>query len=58
MQEHGKTVEEVEGYMMDYLTERWKGVYFSNQYGDQLPLTQLMQDMYVGLGSFDVLNVG
>ena len=55
--ENGKTVEDVEEYSIGYLTERWKGVYFANQYGDQLPLTQLMQDMYVGVGSYDLLSL-
>ena len=57
MQQNGKTVEDVEEYSIGYLTERWKGVYFANQYGDQLPLTQLMQDMYVGVGSYDLLSL-
>ena len=58
MQEHGSTVEDTEDYSLDLLTERWKGVFFANLYGDQLPVTQLMQDMYVGIGSFDVLVLG
>lgn len=56
-QELGYTVEDAESCVLGYLQERWKGVYFSNQYGDQLPLSDLMQQMYVGMGSYDILSV-
>lgn len=42
--------------VLGYAQERWKGVYFAAQYGDQLPLSELMQEMYIGLGSYDVLK--
>ncbi|MDD6348304.1 MAG: FAD-dependent oxidoreductase [Lachnospiraceae bacterium] len=50
----GKTVDEAEACILGYAKERWKGVYFSNQYGDQLPLTEVMQQVYVGLAGYDV----
>ncbi|MDD3404015.1 MAG: FAD-dependent oxidoreductase [Hespellia sp.] len=53
----GQTVEEAEENVLGYVQERWKGVYFAAQYGDQLPLSELMQEMYVGLGSYDVLRM-
>lgn len=54
----GKTVEEAEECVLGYVQERWKGVYFAAQYGDQLPLSELMQEMYVSTGSYDVLSIG
>lgn len=56
-QELGYTVEDAESCVLGYLQERWKGIYFSNQYGDQLPLSDLMQQMYIGMGSYDILSI-
>ena len=38
----------------EFLQERWKGIYFSLQYGDQLPTAHLMQSIFVGVGGYDV----
>ena len=57
MEQQGTTVEDAEDYSLGYLAERWKGIYYANQYGDQLPVTRLMQDMYVGVGSYDLLKM-
>jgi len=57
-QELNKTTAQVEEFVIGYVQERWKGVYFAAQYGDQLPLSELMQEMYVSLGSYDVLKIG
>lgn len=38
----------------EFLQERWKGIYFSLQYGDQLPTAELMQSVFVGIGGYDV----
>lgn len=56
VEELGKTVAEAESYMLGYVQERWKGIYFAAQYGDQLPLSELMQTMYISMGSYDVLR--
>ncbi len=58
LQELNKTAAQVEEFVIGYVQERWKGVYFAAQYGDQLPLSELMQEMYVSLGSYDVLKTG
>ena len=57
-QELGMTPAEAEGCVLGYVEERWKGIYFAAQYGDQLPLSELMQEMYIGMGSYDILNIG
>ena len=54
----GMTPAEAEKCVLGYVQERWKGIYFAAQYGDQLPLSELMQEMYIGMGSYDVLNIG
>lgn len=51
------TPAEAEECVLGYVQERWKGIYFAAQYGDQLPLSELMQEMYVGMGSYDVLSL-
>ncbi|MDO5146218.1 MAG: FAD-dependent oxidoreductase [Eubacteriales bacterium] len=56
-EELGKTVEKAEDCVLGYAQERWKGVYFAAQYGDQLPLSELMQQMYVNTASYDVLSL-
>ena len=56
-EELGMTPAEAEDRVLGYVQERWKGVYFAAQYGDQLPLSELMQEMYVSTGSYDVLSI-
>ncbi len=56
-QELNKTPAEAEEYVLGYVQERWKGIYFAAQYGDQLPLSELMQEMYIGMGSYDILSL-
>ena len=52
------TASEAEECVLGYIQERWKGIYFAAQYGDQLPLSELMQEMYIGMASYDVLSLG
>ena len=52
----GKTREEEMENERLYLQERWKGLYHTVQYGDQLPLSQLMQTVYVSAGSYDIFE--
>jgi glycerol-3-phosphate dehydrogenase len=40
----------------EYMQERWKGIYYTLQYGDQLAQAEIMQSFYVNLGGYDFLD--
>ena len=50
------TAQEAHDQLAEYMQERWKGIYYTLQYGDQLAQAEIMQAFYVTQGSYDLLD--
>lgn len=50
------TPKQAHDQVAQYIQERWKGIYYTLQYGDQLAQAQIMQAFYVALGAYDFLD--
>lgn len=52
----GAPASQAHDQVAEYMQERWKGIYYTLQYGDQLAQSEIMQMFYVSLGGYDFLN--
>lgn len=50
------TAEQAHDQLAEYMQERWKGIYYTLQYGDQLAQADIMQAFYVTMGGYDFIN--